>query len=562
MITSGRHCSLALVLLWMLCGAWAPAQSSMAGAAENGNEARREFRVRHVTLEAVYFNGGSALGVAVGDKVWVMRNGERLMPLIVKYVAEHSASCLLENSTPTGNSPAVRLDDTILWVIPLAEYLKRIPPATETPRQPTAAPIRRVTAPAPKRYASRRNVPNNDFSGQLSLQSYGQRDQGPQPFDFQESSAYLRVQAERLGGLPLRLLARTRTMRRSRQTGLGGWQTPPMAHRVYELAFEWEGTTTPVEFAVGRMLRHDLHGVGYLDGLAVGYRFGPRWKAGLFAGFEPDLAGSAVRADGKKLGGFAQMKMPVRKDSELTLVVTGIGQYHGGEVSREFLAAQTDLNWSRRFYFTQYAEIDCNRAWRAANRGTLALSNAYFNLSCYPQEKVALSLSYDARRLLRTWETRTLADSLFDASLRQGWRGQLSYQPTALYRIAIDGGWQGQGNAPAVYSFGCTASATELWRSGLSINARFSFFGNALARGYYPGLEISRRMLALLYVSLGGGIYSYRMSNPASTQNNPWERLRLDAHFNRTLFLSATVERYHGDTMRFVRGFGEVGWRF
>lgn len=563
MITSGRHCRLALALLWMLCGGWAQAQSSMPGAAANGNEARREFRVRHVTLEAVYFNGGSVLGVAAGDKVWVMRNGERLLPLIVKYVAEHSASCLLENSAPAGNSPTVKIDDTILWVIPLAEYLKRLPPATEAERKPAAAaPIRRATAPAPKKYAGRRRASNNDLSGQLSLQSYGQRDQGPQPFDFQESSAYLRLHAERLGGLPLRLLARTRSVRSSRQAGIGGWQTQPMAHRVYELAFEWEGTATPVEFAVGRMLRHDLRGVGYLDGMAIGYHLGSRWKAGLFAGFEPDLSGYTVRADGKKFGGFAQMKMPVRKAGELTVALTGVGQYRGGEVSREFLAAQTDLNWSRRFYLTQYAEIDCNRAWRNANRGTLALSNAYFNLTCYPQEKLALGLSYDARRLLRTWETRTLADSLFDASLRQGWRGQLSYQPAALYRIAIDGGWQGQGNAPAVYSFGCTASAAELWRSGLSVNARFSYFGNSLARGYYPGLEISRRMLAMLYVSLGGGIYSYRMSSPASTQNNPWERLRLDAHFNRALFLSATVERYHGDTMRFVRGFGEVGWRF
>ncbi|MDZ7266833.1 MAG: hypothetical protein ONB48_06385 [candidate division KSB1 bacterium] len=530
--------------------------------AVNQKEARREFRVRHVTLDAVYFNGGSVLGVRAGDKVWVMRNGERLLPLEVKYVSEHSASCLLETGA-AGSLPQVKIDDPILWVIPLDEYLKRVPPATEPKSKPAAAaPARRPVVSPPKRYAGGRRPSNNEVTGHFSLQSYGQRDQGPQSFDFQESSAYLRLQVERLGGLPVRLLARTRSVRRSQQPGTGVWQTQPVAHRVYEVALEWEAATSPVEFAVGRMLRHDLRGVGYLDGMALSYRLGPRWKAGLFGGFDPDLSGSGMRAAGRKIGGALQMKTPVRQAGELTLAVTGVGQYRGGEISREFLAAQTELNWPGRFYLMQYAELDLNRAWRTASGGALALSNAYFNLTCYPQEKISLGLSYDARRLIRTWETRTLADSLFDASLRQGWRGQVSYQPTALYRIAIDGGWQGQGNAPAVYSAGIMASAAELWRSGFSVNARFSYFGNALARGYYPGLEISRRLLAILSVSLGGGVYAYRMTNPAATQNNPWERLRLDAHLNRAFFLSATVERFHGDTMRFVRGFGELGWRF
>ncbi len=531
--------------------------------AQNDKEARREFRVKHVTLDAVYFNGGSALGVRPGDKVWLMRNGERLMPLVVKYVSEHSASCLLDSTAQAGVKPAVKIDDVILWTISMAEYLKRIPPASEPERKPAShRPLRRPSTPAPKRYAEARRQSNNEVSGQLSLQSYGQQDHSPQAFNFQESSAYLRLTLERLGGLPMRLLTRARSVRNTRQLGNGGWQTQAVAHRVYEMALEGETVATPFEFAVGRMLRSDLRGAGYLDGLALGYRFGSHCKAGVFAGFEPDLSGYRFRSSEKKYGGFLQMKMPAGKQGELGVVLTGVGRYRNGEISREYLAAQTDFNWLQQLYLTQYVELDLNRAWRNARASALALSNVYFNATCYPQEKVSLGLSYDARRLIRTWETRTLADSLFDSSLRQGWRGQVAYQPTALYRIALDGGRQGQGNAPAVYSAGCTASAAELWRSGLSVNARFSYFGNALARGYYPGLEISRRMLAMLYVSLGGGIYSYRMSNPASTQNNPWERLRLDAHFNRTLFLSATVERYHGDTMRFVRGFGELGWRF
>ena len=130
-----------------------------------------------------------------------------------------------------------------------------------------------------------------------------------------------------------------------------------------------------------------------------------------------------------------------------------------------------------------------------------------------------------------------------------------------MTRFAIDGGWQGQKNSPAVYSAGISASATS-FLYGLSFNARLSYFGNSLSSGYYPALDLSRSFFGVVYATLGGGAYVYRVGNGISSQTNPWERIRLDFNLARRFYLSSTLENYHGDTMRFVRGFADLGWRF
>ncbi|MDZ7359383.1 MAG: hypothetical protein ONB46_01475 [candidate division KSB1 bacterium] len=529
-------------------------------------EARLEFRVRYVTADAVYFNGGRRLGVRPGDKVWVMRNGQKLVQLEVKYVSAHNASCLLDpEKRQRDTASTVRVDDLVLWTIPLPEYMKRTrPPETPTPN---AARIfspnkTRSNSPKPKGFVPKRRSPNNELNGQISVQAFGQRDRSAPRFDFFESSAYLRLSLERLAGLPLRFNVRARSSLNRQQFGANSVRPRP-AYRVYEITLEYTTPSAPMEFALGRMLRNEWRGAGYLDGVAFGYRFNETWKAGVFAGMPPDLYQYGFRTDEKKLGGFLQMKRALSQSAEIIFAATGVGQYLRRQISREYFAAEIDLNWMRQFYLTQYLEIDYNRNWRkTAQNNAIDLNNAYFNASYYPQSWISFGVSYDARRLIRTWETRSIADSLFDQALRQGWRASINLQPTALLRLTFDGGLQQHKGTPHVYSAGVSASGWNLLRSGLGLSARFSYFGNSFFSGYYPALEVSRSFLGVFYVTIGGGAYLYQMGNDGQSQSNPWERLRLDVNLTRSFFLSSTVENFHGDTMKFVRGFVDLGLRF
>jgi hypothetical protein len=552
---------------WILLQSWLIMIAFPLYGQQTQNEARLEFRVRYVTSEAVYFNGGTTLGVRPGDKVWVQRGGQKIVQLEVKYVSEHNASCLFDKElVQRENIPAVRVDDLILWTIPLLEYMKR----TRAPEEPpsNAGPVApakktRPNSPEPKRFVPKHRSSNNDLNGQLSVQAFGQRDRSAQRFDFLESSVYLRWSIDRLAGLPLRLSARARSSQNRQQFGGSSIRQQPRLHRVYEIVLEFTAPNAPVEFAAGRMLRNELRGVGYLDGMALGYRLNDRWKAGVFAGVQPELYHYGFRLDEKKLGGFVQLKTPAGKNAKLVVAATGVGQYMRRQVSREYLAAEINFTRSAQLYLTQYLEIDYNRKWRkTASTGAIDLSNAYFNATYYPRGWISFGASYDARHLIRTWEMRSIADSLFDQALRQGWRASVNLQPAALVRFTLDGGLQTHRNTPAVYSAGASANVWNLLRSGVGLSARFSYFGTAGSAGYYPALDLSRNFFSVIYATVGGGAYLYRMGNGGQSQFNPWERLRLDANLTRKFFLSGTLENFHGDTMKFGRGFVDLGWRF
>lgn len=546
---------LSMAMLW---------QNAASQQHNNSAEVRLEFPVRYLTLEAVYFNGGTINGIRSGDQAWVMRNGARVLQLQVSYVSEHSASCLLKTAAEQPVEFAVRMDDRILVIIPSAEAQQRakaVAPAPEEPRERPGVPQARVPKSTPKSYRSVRRT-DNLLSGQISLQSFGQHDQSAQRYDFFQPSAYLRLNFERPGGLPLRFTLRVRSSQNYRQIGTSSLVAQPALHRVYEIGLEYTTPAQPLELTLGRMLRYDLRGVGYLDGLALGYRLNAALKAGAFYGTQPNLYDYAFSLDEKKLGVFAQLKAGLGKSGELQMGATGVGQYLRGQVSREYLALQADLNWVRQWYLTNYFELDLNRGWRKPSNGrSLDLSNAYFNAVYYPRSALSLGLSYDARRLLRTFETQALADSLFDRALRQGWRVNVSLQPTALTRFTLDGGLQTHASMPAVYSAGASATLSNLARSNIAVNARLSYFGNALSAGYYPSLDLARSFWGRVYATVGGGAYVYRMDN-ASAQVNPWERVRLDLNLMRRFFFSGTLENFHGDTMNFVRGFVDLGWRF
>lgn len=526
-------------------------------SAQQTEEVQLEFRVRYVTVEAVYFNGGTADGIRPGDNVWVMRNRKQVMPLTVKYAAQHSASCVFERTRNTGETaiPAVRVDDVIVWTISRQELLNRTQ-ATEKNKTPTD--------PAKsKRSLSKQRFGKNVFNGQLSMQAFGQQDKSMQRYDFVSPSAYLRLNLDQPAGLPLRLAVRLRSSQNYRQIGASGMQKQPASNRVYELSLEYATPQMPIEFTAGRLLRNEMRGVGYLDGAALGYRLNRSWKTGVFAGAEPERNRSQLRLDERKLGGFLQTKSALGKNSDLTVAAAVIGRYARQQISREYLAADIDLNFSRQVYFTQYVEVDYNRKWRRQSSGSaLTLSNAYFNAGYYPRAWISFGASYDARRPVRTWETRSIADSLIDQNLQQGWRGSVSLLPTALTRITFDAGWQDQKDSPDVYSAGISFSASNLLHSNVGINARLAFFGNSRSASYYPALELSRSFGGVIYVTAGGSAFLYQMQNQTSAQINPWERVRLEVNLMHRLSLGAIAENFHGDTMKFLRGFVDLGWRF
>jgi len=374
----------------------------------------------------------------------------------------------------------------------------------------------------------------------------------------------VRLRAERLAGTPVRMEVRLRSRQSYRSNPLNSQlQRQETINRLYELSVEYAPVDGVVEFAAGRILRNEIRGLGYLDGLAAAYRFGGGVKAGFFAGSQPELYRSSFQFQEKKLGGFVNYKNALRGEGEFSTTLAAVGRYSRQQVSREYLALQSDLSFSRRLFVAQYIEMDINRRWRREMEGSrISFTDFFLNATYYWPHALSAYLSYDARRNVRTWETHDIADSLFDNLLRKGVHLGVNVQPLPSTRVSVDGGLRTSPNAENVYSGSIAITQSNILRSGVTFNGRMSYYGNSLSKGYYPNADVSWQLFRRLQCGLSAGAYIYSFGQPARRQTNPWERLRLDVNLSRLLFFSGTVENYNGDTMKFFRGFVDLGVRF
>lgn len=262
------------------------------------------------------------------------------------------------------------------------------------------------------------------------------------------------------------------------------------------------------------------------------------------------------------MGGFVNFKSKFGSNGEFLATVSGIGRYTQQRLSREYLAVQSDLSVNRQFYISQYVEMDLNRHWRRALEGSsLSISDFFLNATYYWRPSISFNAAYDARKNIRTWETHNIADSLFDNSLRRGLHLGAQVQPLPTLRLSLDGGVRTNANSENVYSGSVAVTQSNLWAKGFGISGRMSYYGNSLSRGYYPSADVSWQFFRRVHCSVSGGAYIYFFSQPKRRQTNPWERLRLDFNVTRQLYFSSTFENFHGDSMKFIRAFVDMGIR-
>jgi len=523
--------------------------------------ARLLLPIRLLTREALYVAAGTADGLRAGDSLSVVRSNRIIARLEVKFVAEHSASCLLGNA-----GQEIRDSDFVVWSIPRTEFLKRTQRAEETSGQnpvggtPVANPRapQRSTTSSSRRRASKQQR----LTGAFSVQTLLQRDKSASQFDYLAPSAYLRLRLERIGNTPLQWNLRLRSRQNYRADLSGGLQHQETMSRFYEMSLSYAPADAAVELAAGRMLRNDLRGLGYLDGLLAAYKINQRVKAGIFFGSEPESYRASFQPDDRKMGGFVHVKTAVQKNAELSSTLTAIGRYANQQLSREFLVLQNDFTMNRRFYFSQYLEMDINRRWRREMGGkSVSFSDLFFNATYYVQPSLSFSLAYDARKNIRTWETHNLADSLFDDALRQGVHLGAQMQPFSTLRLSVNGGMRTTANRENVYSGSLAVTQSNLLSSGIGLSGRLSYYGNSSSTGYYPGADISWRLFHRVNGSVGMGAYVY--DSPAlQKQTNLWERLRVDVNLTHRWHFSSTFENFHGDSMNFIRAFLDLGLRF
>lgn len=526
--------------------ALAPLLAALALASPAAVAAESECHVRFVSAENVYLDAGSAAGLDVGVRVRIVRGGTAVAELEVVFVAEHSASCRIVSGAGAVNTGDRAVFEPVAPAAPAAAADTLVSRARELP-----------AAGSP-----RGSRPVDRFDGWLALQWDHSTESTDRQLTTDLVSLPFRVRARELGRDfefhgrgSLRWLARD---------GFGaGAPASESRHRVLEAAFVREGRDLGWELAIGRVGGRRAAAAGPFDGLAVTRRLGAGTKVGVFGGFAPAWGDLGFSAD-DHLGGIAlEYERAGAAGRYLGVTLAAVGRYRDGEISREHLSLVTSWRDGRRLSLLQAAEVDLYRGWRREGGGSGAeLTSTALTGRWQVSGPLAVTLGYDGREPVRTWETRSLPDSLFTEAGRNGWRAGAAWRGAGGLGLDVSGGLrheQRTGEDVTSWQAFARVPARLARVADLALAAR-GFDGPWLS-GWSPSLRATRTAGGARW-TLEAGRFTYTGKLADTTRDNTWAELGLSRGVGAGWELTGSWRQDWGDDIEGRRLFLEAGRRF
>ncbi len=526
---------------------------SGAAHAQTPDPTTRDFVVKYLSIDYVYLDGGKADGLRKGDRFMITRGDSLIAVLEIRYLSNTSASCFAVE-----NNGQIFPHDTALLSSRGPE-----PETIESPSPPdstTNAPLNTATAPSDN-IAMRRTTRS---SGTFSVQLYSWMDNSEYASDYLQTTLRLNLRARQIGGKALNFSVRTRGEYDNRsRSGSAAVAEEDWTNRIHELSLSYDDENAPFSFQLGRILPHRLSGAGYLDGALVDRRFSRSLRMGVFGGLRPRWQYREEASSLQKYGSYIAVVSGVRTGTYLEQTAAVSGEYHGSTVSRELLYFQGQLSVASRWSLSHILEIDYNRSWRREREAsTLTISNLYLNARYRPNRVASFGISYDNRRNYWSYETLSVADSLFDDQLRSGLRGQVNLRlPGAIALFANYGYRKRSDETASTKSYSLSLSKTGLGIKGAGVNLRYAAFNGPGSNGANYGIRITQYIRGSNSVEVGYTQYRYTTAANDDTRRNKTLEAMTYISIKRHLFLIGSWQWERGDDTHGTGIRGEIGYR-
>lgn len=508
------------------------------------------FLVRYRSAANAYLDGGAAQGLALGDRLVVVSNGQTSAELEVVFLADQSASCRIisEAASVRAGDTATLVTRTPRAAVPAAE--------PETPAPPPA----RAMAGAEPRPAS----PLARLRGSLSLGYSRGWDRTPAALGFEQRTARLDLSAWEIGGQPLTLNLRFRGREDASARSLG----PPAPRfqrddRLYELSIRYEPPSQRFDLEVGRVGASQYSGIGYLDGGLARVRIGGSVQLGGFFGQRTELGGLGQQAPGRKYGGLVRLAPAGRYAGGSELLLAGVREFAGSEVSREYLALESRFGSGRRFSLYERAELDVNRGWRQALSGRrYQLSNLALSANLRFAAASSFLLSYDNRTNYRSHLNRTIPQAIFDDFLQQGLRASLYLGRPRGLSASVNGGIRlRERETVHAYSYGGGLRHGDLFGTEVSLAVDYAGFSNRFSDGHLLTATTGRLFGRGHYLDVGYGHSLYHVVT-GERRAAQWLRLSGRLQMPGGLYCVGDFQYDKGDDLDGPRGLLEFGYQF
>ena len=263
------------------------------------------------------------------------------------------------------------------------------------------------------------------------------------------------------------------------------------ALRIYNLSAKYN-FNNGYKLLFGREINSRISNVGAVDGIQF-QKEGKIYNYGFIVGSRPDYKDYTFNPKLLQFGGYIQRVDSINKSIMLNTIAV-FEQTFKLKTDRRFLYFQHQNNFVKNLFLFLSSEIDLYKNINDSPSNTFSLTSFYLNANYRVSSKLSFSTSYGARKNVIYYETfRSYADSIYEASTRQGIRFRTNIRPFSKLMLVFNYGYrflESDLKPTQNYSGLISYSAIPIISSSASVS--YSKLTTNYLEGYILGLRISK----------------------------------------------------------------------
>ncbi len=528
----------------------------MSAQVEAQTEKTIRAAVTYISSGSIYLDGGRGKGLAQGDTVIFTRGAvARGKGFIIAVSSSSSAVHFLDASGGQGTN-GIAVGDS-------ASITKTLPAESLVPATQVAAavhPAVQTELPSAQAEKSRTGPLDNDVTGRVAFQ-YAQAGTPGMAPDFSQPSLYTRLNVVRLlgTGMNFSFFARTYQNAALRTYGDGG----RTKFRLYDMSLSYDEPESNYGWNAGRITSVFMGGLGQVDGAQAYVKTGG-FAFGVLGGLQPDYLTSGVDSHQQKGAFFAHYGWEGERFTRWDATIAYGRQWFNGKLDRDFLYVQNSARLGTDLFLYQSSEIDMHVMENGARVNKFRLTNTYATLSYVPASWLSVSAGFDATRNIYLLESmKSIPDTLFDHTLREGYRAALSIRipmniiltTTGRYRPATE-------TERKSWSLGGGARIIDLAGTGINLGGQYNKLVSVYTDGKDLTFDADDWITRDICLTLRYDRYAYTVTSVASRYVSTTGTANVQWRLSRTLFLMLNYDKVWDSLRDSERLMGEFGVRF
>ena len=333
-------------------------------------------------------------------------------------------------------------------------------------------------------------------------------------------------------------------------------------NRTYLMSLSYINPGSHWTAGIGRLYLPWANSLETIDGGYVGRQFSPRTIVGVFAGSTPDPTAWNYNPKNKIGGSFFNLHGGSYENFHYSST-TGAGvNLLNWSVNRPFLFTENSISYKRYFSLYHSMQIDKPTANPSTSAVSAGLGQSLLSMRVQVHPRVVLDVTDTYFRDVPTYDPTLVGTGLLDKYLFQGISGgarvQLPMHITGYFSLGQSSDSKDP-KASLNQLFGVTMS--NIWRTGMTADVRYSKFDSAFAKGTYRSATISRDLGERFRLNVQGGSYVYNSSLAASSSSF-FVNLMCDANLGARYFIENAFTTQRGGTINYNQWTTTFGYRF